>query len=83
MGAHLASHWHMFRYAIELGDAREAAGQAMRFLLVPFGSLTGRIPAGNSGRAGVSAFDPMPIPKALEALIDTALSAAARGGRED
>src|SRR3546814_9152223 len=45
MGAHLASHWHMFRYAIELGDSREAAGQVVRFLLVPLGSLTGRLPA--------------------------------------
>src|SRR3546814_12214579 len=52
MGAHLASHWHMFRYAIELGDSREAAGQVVRFLLVPLGSLTGRPPAGTQiGRA--------------------------------
>lgn len=82
MGAHLASHWHMFRYAIELGDAREAAGQAMRFLLVPLGSLTGRLPAGNNGRARVSAFEPMPMPEDLEALIETARSEAAREGRQ-
>lgn len=82
MGAHLASHWHMFRYAIELGDAREAAGQAVRFLLVPLGSLTGRLPAGNNGRARVSAFEPMPMPEDLEALIETARSEAAREGRQ-
>src|SRR3546814_8543189 len=62
MGAHLSSHWHMFRYAIELRDSREAAGQVVRFLLVPLGSLTGRPPAGNNGRARVSAFVPMPMP---------------------
>ena len=83
MGAHLASHWHMFRYAIELGDAREAAGQAMRFLLVPLGSLTGRLPAGNNGRARVSAFEPMPMPQALEALIETARSTESRAARTD
>lgn len=83
MGAHLASHWHMFRYAIELGDAREATGQAMRFLLVPLGSLTGRLPAGNNGRARVSAFEPMPMPQALEALIETARSTESRAARTD
>ena len=83
MGAHLASHWHMFRYAIELGDAREAAGQAMRFLLVPLGSLTGRLPAGNNGRARVSAFEPMPMPSALEALIEAARSRESGAARTD
>jgi hypothetical protein len=83
MGAHLASHWHMFRYAIELGDSREAAGQAMRLLLVPLGSLTGRLPAGNNGRARVSAFNPMPMPTSLEALIETARLSAERDGRTD
>lgn len=83
VGAHLASHWHMFRYAIELGDAREAAGQAMRFLLVPLGSLTGRLPAGNIGRARVSAFNPMPMPKTLAALIETARSTESGAARTD
>ena len=83
MGPHLASHWHMFRYAIELGDSREAAGQAMRFLLVPLGSLTGRLPEGNNGRARVSAFEPMPMPNALEALIETARSRESGAARTD
>ena len=81
MVAHLASHWHMLRYAIELGDSREAAGPAMRLLLVPLGSLTGRLPAGNNGRARVSAFDPMPMPEGLAVLIEAARSAATRDGR--
>ena len=82
MGPHLASHWHMLRYAIELSDSREAAGQAMRFLLVPLGSLTGRLPAGNNGRAHVSAFDPMPLPEGLAVLIEAARSATERDARK-
>jgi hypothetical protein len=34
-------------------------------LLAPLGSLTGRLPVGNSGRSNVSAFAPMPIPADL------------------
>jgi hypothetical protein len=40
-----------------------------RLALVPLGSLTGRVPVGNTGRARISAFKPMPIPSDLEALI--------------
>ncbi|MGL3822243.1 DUF3703 domain-containing protein [Sphingopyxis sp. R3-92] len=66
---HLASHWHMLRFAVALGDRREAAGQLFRLALVPLGSLSGRLPAGNTGRASVSAFKPMAIPGDLEALM--------------
>src|SRR3546814_13047785 len=70
MGAHLASHWHMFRYAIELGDSREAAGQVVRFMLVPLGSLTGRLPAGHNGRPRVDAFSPVPVPGGRAGLVE-------------
>lgn len=66
---HLASHWHMLRFAVTSGDWGEAAGQLFRLALVPLGSLSGRLPAGNTGRANVSAFKPMPIPRDLEALM--------------
>ncbi|MDT7529939.1 MULTISPECIES: DUF3703 domain-containing protein [Sphingopyxis] len=82
MGAHLASHWHMLRYAMMLGNWKETAGQAARLLLVLLGSLTGRLPAGNNGRAGVSAFMPMPIPGELSALIEAARSFVERPGRK-
>lgn len=59
----------MLGYALALGDGREAAGQLFRLALVPLGSLTGRLPVGNTGRARISAFKPMPIPSDLEALI--------------
>ena len=66
-GFHLSSHGHMLGFAVALGDWREAAGRIFRLALVPLGSLTGRLPAGNSGRARVSAFKPMTIPPDLAA----------------
>lgn len=62
---HLASHWNMLGFALHLRDGREAAGQLFRLVLVPLGSLTGRLPTGNTGRARVSAFRPMPMPADL------------------
>ena len=47
----------------------EAFGQLFRLALVPLGHLTGRLPAGNPGRATVSAFRPMPVRADLRALI--------------
>lgn len=68
---HLASHGHMFGFAIALGDLREAAGQIVRLALVPLGALTGRLPVGNTGRARISAFRPMPVPPDLAELISS------------
>lgn len=68
-GLHLTSHWHMLGFALSLGDWREASGQLFRLALVPLGSLTGRLPVGNTGRARTSAFQPMPMPPDLAAPI--------------
>lgn len=68
-GPHLAAHWQMAQFALALRDWREAAGQMYRLALVPLGSLTGRWPSGNTGRARVSAFKPMPVPPDLAAAI--------------
>lgn len=68
---HLASHWHMLGFAVALRDWREAAGQLFRLALVPLGSLTGRLPVGNTGRVRVSAFRPMPMPSDLAALLSS------------
>lgn len=65
LGPHLANHWAMLGFAVDQGDAREAAGQIVRLALAPLGALTGRIPVGNTGRANVSAFRAMPIPDDL------------------
>jgi len=66
---HLSAHWHMLGFAIALRDWREAAGQLLRLALVPLGSLTGRLPVGNTGRARISAFRPMPVPPDLAKMI--------------
>src|SRR3546814_10043100 len=68
MSPHLASHWNMFSSAIELGDSSEAAGHVVRFLLVPHGSLSGRLPAGNTRRARWRDFDPIPMQQGLAGL---------------
>lgn len=66
---HLSAHWHMLGFAIALRDWREAAGQLLRLALVPLGSLTGRLPVGNTGRARISAFRPMPVSPDLAKMI--------------
>ena len=62
---HLRVHANMFGYAVNQRDLREATGQLVRLLLAPLGALTGRLPWGNTGRANVNAFLPMPLPEDL------------------
>ncbi len=67
---HMRVHWNMLGYAVRMGDLREIAGQTLRLALAPIGSLTGRIPVGNTGRSNVSAFEAMPIPADLRGAIN-------------
>lgn len=69
---HLHSHALMLRLALRTRDGAEALGQALRLLLVPIGHALARLPAGNTGRANVSAFRPMEVSGELRALIDSA-----------
>jgi hypothetical protein len=62
---HLHAHAVMLIFAISRREWHEARGQLLRLLLAPLGALLGRIPLGNTGRASVSAFVPMPIPEEL------------------
>ncbi len=78
VGLHLMSHWQMLLFASALRDWREVAGQLLRIALVPLGSLTGRRPVGNTGRARVSAFRSMPIAPDLTTLISQRDKAARR-----
>ncbi|AYQ27128.1 MULTISPECIES: DUF3703 domain-containing protein [unclassified Polaromonas] len=71
-GLHWRSHIAMLRFALKTRDYPEAAGQLMRLSLVPLGHLAGRLPAGNHGRATVSAFTPMPVDPSLGELISQA-----------
>ena len=65
LGPHLSSHGAMMGFAIRRRDWSEVLGQMVRIILAPLGSLTGRLPVGNTGRSNVSAFAPMPIPSDL------------------
>lgn len=60
-GLHVESHIAMLGFAARNRDIPEVAGQMFRLALVPIGHITGRLPAGNIGRATVSAFTPMPL----------------------
>ncbi len=66
---HLRSHWGMLHVSVLQFDVRELAGQLMRLVLVAPGTWLGRLPIGNTGRANVSAFQPMPIPERLQKLM--------------
>jgi Protein of unknown function (DUF3703) len=65
LGPHLSNHWIMLQFAVFERNVGEVIGQIARLALAPLGSLTGRIPVGNTGRSNVSAFEPMPIPEDL------------------
>jgi hypothetical protein len=66
---HLVTHAAMLAAAWRRRDRRELAGQLLRLLLAVPGSISGRYPAGNTGGADVSAFQPMPIPDDLRSLL--------------
>jgi hypothetical protein len=66
---HWDSHVRMLRQALRDGDVGEAAGQLLRLALTPIGHALGRLPAGNVGRATVSAFRPMQPPAEVAALM--------------
>ena len=66
---HTRSHWLMLLAGWQQGDYREVLGQAMR---MPAALLFSRIwvPLGNSGRARISAFQPMPLSEEMRQLLD-------------
>jgi hypothetical protein len=77
LALHWASHAAMLRLALQTRDLPEAAGQVLRLALVAPGHFLRRLPAGNTGRATVSAFAPMPVDARLRRLIRRADAAAA------
>ena len=58
---HVRVHGSMFVAAIVQRDVREVRGQLSRIAVAGPGSLSGRYPIGNTGRARVPATQPMPI----------------------
>jgi hypothetical protein len=67
---HLITHGAMVQAAWRRRDRHEVTGQLLRLLLAVPGTLSGRYPVGNTGGADVSAFQPMPVPDDLRALLD-------------
>jgi hypothetical protein len=52
------------------GDFRESIGQLSRMVAAAIFSRIW-VPAGNTGRANVSAFSPMPIPEDLRKILES------------
>jgi hypothetical protein len=71
--ARLHSHVHvvMIVVAVAVLDVRELFGQVVRLSVAGIGSLFGRYPVGNTGRARVPINLPMPIPADLQAILDS------------
>lgn len=69
---HVKVHGSMFVAAIVQRDVREVRGQLSRITVAGPGSLSGRYPTGNTGRARVPATQPMPIAGELAGVLQRA-----------
>jgi len=69
---HVRVHGSMFVAAMVQRDVREVRGQLSRIAVAGPGSLSGRYPTGNTGRARVPATQPMPIAGELAEVLQRA-----------
>ena len=69
---HVRVHGSMFVAAMVQRDVREVRGQLSRIAVAGPGSLSGRYPTGNTGRARVRATQPMPITGELAEVLQRA-----------
>lgn len=67
---HIKVHTAMLALGWRTRDRREVQGQLLRLVVAGSGSLSGRYPEGNSGRASVPATQPMPVPENLRVLLE-------------
>ena len=67
---HIRVHAAMLSLGWRTRDRREVTGQLLRIVVAGPGSLVGRYPVGNTGRASVPLTRPMPMPADLRALLD-------------
>jgi len=67
---HVRVHGSMFVAAIAQRDVREVRGQLSRIAAAGPGSMSGRYPTGNTGRARVPATQPMPIRSDLVEILE-------------
>lgn len=79
---HFPLHWHnhraMLSFALATRDYPEIFGQLFRLSLVLVGHLIGKLPAGNIGRATVSAFKRMEPDQEMKRLITEAREKSSR-----
>ncbi|WP_010465998.1 DUF3703 domain-containing protein [Pseudomonas mandelii] len=66
---HAQSHWLMLRAGWQLRDFREVLSQTPRIMAALLFSKIW-VPLGNTGRASVSAFAPMPLSQELQRLLE-------------
>jgi hypothetical protein len=66
---HVKVHVLMLRLGWRTKDRREVTGQLARIIVAGLGSLSGRYPVGNTGRASVPATQPMPMADELRELL--------------
>ncbi|HDZ58149.1 MAG TPA: DUF3703 domain-containing protein [Pseudomonas xinjiangensis] len=76
--AHAATHLRMLKLGWQQGNAGEVRGQIFRALAALLFSRIW-VPVGNTGRASVSAFAPMPLPEDLARV----LAASERRSKDD
>ena len=69
---HVSVHGSLFVTAMMQRDVREVRGQLSRIAVAGPGSLSGRYPTGNTGRARVPATQPMPIAGELAEVLQRA-----------
>ena len=69
--AHAATHLRMLRLGFRISDSREVRGQLTRAVAALLFSRIW-VPVGNTGRASVSAFVPMPVPRDLAVILGEA-----------
>jgi hypothetical protein len=69
---HTRVHLAMLVLALRTRDLRELRGQLVRLAVAGVGSLLGRFPVGNTGRARVPLTRPMPIPDDLQRVLAAA-----------
>ena len=67
--AHVHVHWLMLRLGASMGAWREVIGQSTRIVAAAVFSRIW-VPIGNTGRAHVSAIEPMAVPDDLRSLLE-------------
>jgi hypothetical protein len=63
---HFRTHLEMFKLGLATRNWNEIVGQIPRMLVAVPASWAGTYPLGNSGRANISMFQPMPLPERLK-----------------